>query len=477
MPVVDVPVSALDNQSDLMDWLANELVTNHRFTEYRRDGNITPDNNIALWLTRPQAETFANENEMTIYLRKGGYDEAGIGSANDFTLNVAPITPQACLETVAPQSVIVDWAEPSPGNFEIVLQGGGAFTNWASAGYSAGQVILIANAATPGNDGRYDIATISTTNTSQDTLEFTEVSSGGRKDPVPGDTGDTITVSEEAIANDSDNIQQGFCCAPRSNDFLWPTGMTEMSNFPYLRARLITSVDSTSATPQTPLYFILIVETSTGIYRQLSFGEPVKLVPFDGSLFFSGSANWNPTLDMNSTDAVAAWLQGPVNEGYTENFNSNGNPGGLYSTDWVTNMAVGDVNGRGFMLMGTTGTVSFDAPTHYQLAPFPHYRGNSWQLISNSPSPFSGQSEAYPITLFGAFNTKNFVSVAPQIAPMAIIPDVFLADIQNVDAYSVFQNAFGEKFMVVPMYSKAGVGAGFSEKWGYLIRNPDLVVT
>ncbi len=477
MSVVDVPGANLDNQSDLMDWLAGELVANHRFVETRRDGNITPDNDIAIWLERPQAETHANENPIGLYLRKGGFDEAGVGASNDFAFNVAPVLNAISYESTTPASVIVDWAEPVPGSFEIVLKAGGDFTNWASAGYTAGQVINISGAATGGNNGRYDIATISTTTLTQDTIEFTEVSGGGRKDPTPGDINDTIGVVEEVDANDTDALQQGFCASARSNDILWHAGMTEMSNFPYVRARLITSPDSGSATPAEELYFILIVETETGIYRQMSFGEPVKLLPYDGSLFFFGCSNWNPAGDIDANgDATVAWCQGPTSSSYNENFNQNGNPGGIYSTDWFAGMT-SDALGRGFMLLGAMGSASFDAPTHFALTPFPHFRGPGWQLISNSPSPFSGQSEAYPLTLFATFNTQLYTSTPAQTAPIAIVPDVFLADITNVDAYSVFQNAFGEKFMVVPMYSKAGSGVGFSEKWGYLIRNPDLVVT
>ena len=60
---------------------------------------------------------------------------------------------------------------------------------------------------------------------------------------------------------------------------------------------------------------------------------------------------------------------------------------------------------------------------------------------------------------------------------MAIIPDVFVADITNLDAGSVFQDPnTSEKFLVIPFYTKAGRDNGSTEKWGYLIRNPDLTV-
>ena len=109
---------------------------------------------------------------------------------------------------------------------------------------------------------------------------------------------------------------------------------------------------------------------------------------------------------------------------------------------------------------------------------FPHYLGNGREVIGLSPSPFSGQSERWPLMFFlGQAADRNYNTERSEHSPAGIIPDVFIADITNVDAYSDFDDDYGERFMVVPFYTKAGSGNGSSEKWGYLIRNPDLTLT
>jgi len=472
MAVIDIPVASLDNESDLMDWLATELVTNYRFTEERREGSVGA-NDLRVILERPQAETFHQDSLLTLYLSKGGNAE-GASVTSSFQFNIAPVSALSILQTVAPASVTVDFV--NAGGSQEIRSTGGAFTNWTAAGYSAGQLIRVADAATPANNGLYEISQISTTTFTNDSIEIREIANGGRKDIDTFDTGDVVTVSEELTLQDLQVIS-GFCATPRSDDTIWNCGVTGMyTTPPYIRARLITSVDAGSATPENPLQFIVVIETDTGIYRKFSFGEVVKLVEYTGGNYMCGDI-FDAGQNVSGQTNQAPWLQGDLIETYDENFNYGANPGAVYAENFHSGGAPSDANGRGFMLFGAYGGASFDAPTHYNAAPYPHFLGAGGFLISYSPSAFSGQSEAYPITIFGTFNTQNYLSTAAQHAPMCIIPDVFLADITNLDAYSVFQDSVGDKFMVVPMYTKNGSGAGSSEKWGYLIRNPDLVVT
>ena len=74
MAVVDIPLSALDDPSTLVDWLRTELITNHRFTPEENNGTIG-GRNRETWLSRPAAETF-NGNAMLVHLSDHG---AGTG--------------------------------------------------------------------------------------------------------------------------------------------------------------------------------------------------------------------------------------------------------------------------------------------------------------------------------------------------------------------------------------------------------------
>lgn len=466
MPVLDVPLASLDNSSDLMDWLANELVTNHHFTEKRRLGNVT-DNDIELVVERALGDTF-HGHTMLLALDKGANTETATNK--EFQFNLAPKTYEATYRTTTPDAgLIVNW---SVVNNEIVLQPGSTSTSWVTLGYSTGELIRISNAATGANDGLYEIITISTDTLTQDTLEFKDVSAGGSKDVDTADTSDTITGVEE-IAN-LNNVPH-FYNGERTKSVAWSAPMSHMDDAPYQRARLITSEDSDSASPTVPLYFILIVETSvTGVFRQMVFGEVEKLVDFNGGLFFSGG-HFSDTSDID-TSIHNSWCQGYVGAGRGESSNGGNSPGGVWSDDWVSGIDT-EENGWGWLGFGAYGTVLGDAPTHYTAAILPHFLGIGKDIVGYSPSGFSGQSERWPLMVFGAINTKSYITTEVEVAPMCIIPDIFLADITNVDAYSVFEDDYGEKFMVVPMYTKNGSGVGSSEKWGYLIRNPDLVVT
>lgn len=469
MAVVDIPIGNLDNESDLMDWLAVELVTNHRFVEKRRTGTVAA-NNLIVMLERPQAETYHNDSPMLLLLEKGVNTESAVDKS--FSFNLSPMLYTAAVETTTPQSITVniDISNLADQFLDITA---GAFTNWTSAGYTNGEFIRISNAATSGNNGLYEITSRQNGTSTDSRLNIREVANGGIKDFVAGATADVITVVEERGPLSS---ALGFVNTPINETIKWNCAVAPMASVaPYLTGRLITNPTSNSATPSEPLNFIVIIQTDLGIYRQFSFGEVVKLVPFDGGLYLSGSY-FDASLD-NDNNHIH-WLQGSAASNYTNSSNANNAPLAVYSSDW-TGAGVTNAEGRGWLLSGAYGGSTLgDAPTHYPMMVLPHYLGNGKELFGYSPSGFSGQSERWPITLFGGFGNKQYtLTTVATVGPMAVIPDIFLADITNVDAYSVFQDDYGEKFLVVPMYTKSGSGVGSTEKWGYLIRNPSLVVT
>jgi hypothetical protein len=301
MAVVNVPLANLDNVSDLADWLANELVTNHRFVEKRREGSIAGDD-LVIVLSRPQSETFHNESEMMLLLDCNNTETAT--SRSKFQFNVSPNTYEEDFETTTPDSgVIGDWDVVQN---ELVARSGGSFTNWVNAGFTAGQYVRITNAASPSNDGLYEIQTFSQTFLTQDTMEFKDVSAGGLKDVQVADLTDTITVVEEHA--DPGNAG-GFFNGEDSSQVLWNGGMRTFADTgPYIRARLITSPTSNSATPSEELHFILIMEVNTDVYTQMSFGEAVKLIPFTGGLYFSSNI-YNEAVDIDAMTAPAWWAR------------------------------------------------------------------------------------------------------------------------------------------------------------------------
>jgi hypothetical protein len=471
MAVVEVPLANLDSVSDLMDWLAGELVTNHRFVEKRRTGDVAGDD-ITLVLERPNTETFHQDyGALQLLLEKDNNTDSTLNKA--FSFNVAPNTYVSAFELVAPQTVTVDF----DATLNRIVAVSGAFTNWVTAGYTTAMYVVVENAVDAGNNGIYNISSFTTTTVANDTLVILPVASNGNKDVAATQTGDSISVRGE-LQNENvalGDTNGGFVCSPRDNEILWNWPMAPMeSEAPFLRARLITNPTSNSATPSEPLQFILIVETDTDKYVQMGFGEVVKLVGYTGGLWASGS--WfDETLDVGNENNP--FCQGKdTNAGYSENLNSNNAPFAVQSTDWIASGHT-NANGRGWFLSGAFGSISFDAPTHFPMATL-HYRNSLAEVLFSSPSAFSGQSERWPIVCFAGFGNKQYTSGAsPTVAPMCVVPDIFIADITNVDAYSVFQDDFSEKFMVVPMFTKAGSGVGSTEKFGYLIRNPDLVVT
>lgn len=481
MAVTTIPVSNLDSESDLFDWLANELVTNHRFVEKTRRGLVV-DNDIVIVLERPQAETFHNETPLTFMLQKGTNSESTINRS--MTFNMSPSLFTECFELVAEDAaVVINWDGT---NNRIELDATSSFTNWTTAGYSNGDLLRIANAANSANDGYFQISSISNgplSSLDRITINTSPTFNNVNNTVTGNDIDDTVTASGEPNATFTTLPQETsnplWNVDARSNDFLFNWGVAPVASLaPWVSGTLITSPTSDQATPEEPLQFIVILETQTGFYRQFGWGELVKVIPaVEGAWWASGSV-WNEGSDID----VAShnhFVQGPWSTTWSSNFNSNN----AAPSFWIPNFALssggdGQEYGWGWHNCPAYGSASFDAPTQFCAAITPHIAGTGKHLIGFSPSAFSGQSERWPLTVYGGFGDRAYsTNTSGECAVVGVIPDIFIADITNVDAGTTFQDQFGEKFLVVPFYTKTGSGINSSEKWGYLIRNEDLVVT
>lgn len=367
MPVIDIPSTNLDNVSDVIQWLRDELVTNHHFVERRNNGTIL-GNDKEIWVERAAVDTYHGDAPLLIGLRQlaAGTNESG--------------------------------------NFEHTM----SYLDWATA----------------------------------------SAAGANSWDNILGTYSNAGTTS--------------FPC--RSNRWL--------QGSPYVRGRLITSPTSNNASPDEPLYFYLVVEVETGFYRSVGWGEVVKLAPFTGGMFMLNS-HWPSNRGVVNPDDLQLFGAGTT-QTVLATFTSPRCPGAVWSSDWQDDPdPLTNANNRGWMPLGGGSSSSGGWPCG-GMSP----AGPLAHLIGFSPSGFSLQSQRWPQLIFGPI-ARNF-GTSPGYqghAPMCIIPDVFPADITSVDAYSVFQDDFGERYMVVPYHTKTGEGADSSEKWGFLIRNPDLVVT
>lgn len=464
MPVKDVPLASLDSESDLMDWLITELtVTTYNFVEKRVTGDVA-GNDIEAYLELPAANTFHGDSPMLLYLARptSGDGTAGVGANTGFNFNLGHIAYDTAAIVNASASLTVDFDLAG----DTITITAGDFADWATGGYNdTGLVLVVTDAADPLNNGVYYLLSLTSGSTVYNVLSTSPSHVGADA------TGDVITVQgEHKLQTDID----GFFNGEQGETAPWNAGMWGLDGTgPYVGAKLITSPTSASATPSEPLYFYLIVEISTGVYTQFAIGELVKLNDFSGGMFFSG----NPVTRYTEPDIEADsqyWLQGFSSPNVREESRTGQAPGGVWSDDWTT-AGLTDAEGRGWLSFGSGGTMPGAADgSHYHASIFPHYRGNGRELIGFSPSPFSGQSERWPLVVFGAFGSDVNYNTTLEHAPMGVFPDVFLADITNVDAGSVFIDDYGEIFYVVPFHTKTGSGDGSTEKWGYLIRNPAL---
>lgn len=252
-----------------------------------------------------------------------------------------------------------------------------------------------------------------------------------------------------------------------------PCGVDNLEGTSFISARIITSPTSTSATPSEPLYFYCVVEYETGKFRKFGFGEILKYYDWTGGLFVMGDI-YSITSGTFYNQERALFGSGIPNESaflYSRDEAS----GHIYAPGWT---GVADTN-----LAGGRGWMVFQAIDSANQRCWPCMgwdARNALIYFQQSPSSFSLQSERLPAIIFGA-NQQRYDLVGFEIHPIGVIPDVFQAVITDFDAYGVFQDSAGDKFMVVPHISKlvsettsSLFGSG---RHGILIKNPDLTVT
>jgi len=371
MPVFDIAVANLDNESDLLDGICDELVANHHFVDERDNGTVG-SNDKERWVQRTAANTFHGDVPITVGFRK---------------------------VTAAPNDV----------SLEIIL-----------------------------THETYDIASAT------DTRVWADF------------TGTPIGWTTPASSPDSVPFAGGLAL--------------DATTPPYIRARLITSPGSGTASAAEELYFYVVLETETNKFTSFGFGEMVKLVPFAGGLF----QTFNRVTSLGLQGGMQVLLGCGIVGALASSANAGGMPGAVFSSDWGP--ALADTGGNGWLQMSSFG----DQTPGLQQNTWPcimyHPQANLGHLIARSPSGFSLQSQRWPCVAFGSLSNDHENSYLGH-APMGILPDLFIADINNVASYGVFSEANGERFMVVPYLTKAGSGANSSEKFGALIRNPALTVT
>lgn len=256
-----------------------------------------------------------------------------------------------------------------------------------------------------------------------------------------------------------------------------PVGVDLLAGGSYIQARIITSPDSASATPNEPLYFYVVVELSIGKFRKFGWGEVCKYYPWDGGLFAMGDV-WGVTSSNFYNTTRALFGSNHSNTSAPPQNNVDGAHAYIYAPGWTGKLDT-DVNeGRGWT---TTYSIANPGGSDQQRA-WPALgwdARNGLNFMSQSPSGFSLQSERNPAVIFGG-NQRLHDGIDFEIHPMGTFPDIFQAVISDVDAYGVFQDSAGDKFMVVPHINKLTsefTNGQNSGRHGILIKNPDLVVT
>ena len=258
-----------------------------------------------------------------------------------------------------------------------------------------------------------------------------------------------------------------------------PMGVDRLDSGSVIGARMITSPTSGSATPSEPLYFYIVVEYAIGKFRKFGFGELCKYYDWEGGIFCMGDiyGSSNASGLYNSTRS----LFGSGNGGgsATDNFRDEA-AGVIYAPGWTGILKTDGLNGRGWMTNQSVGDIGTSDGQNAWPALGWDARMGGIQFIGQSPSSFSLQSERVPAVLFGG-NQKFDSGVDFEVHPMGAYPDLFQAVITNVDAYGVFADTDGQKYMVVPHINKlideSTTSSEGSGRHGLLIRNPALVTT
>lgn len=213
----------------------------------------------------------------------------------------------------------------------------------------------------------------------------------------------------------------------------------------FLRHWIITP-PTAGASPADHQYCHVVAEIGSGIYRTFSFGEVIKIGTWSGGQYIEGS--WIDHLE--SPTYTGQGYFATCDSATANEFHK----GVIYNTSAPTSdKYVRLAPGR-------------DASVTHCFGFGPRMFGED--LIDLSPAPFSGNTQRLPAQIYMAetanLNTSN-------ITPIAQIPDVFHANIRDLDPGTVIvDDTF--RFLVVPHYAKTGTNT--SGNYGVLIRNPAL---
>ena len=153
MPVIDASVGDLDNESDLMNWLAAELVANHHFVERRRLGSVAA-NDLVLVLERDIGTTYHGDHYITLLLEKGTNTEGTTANTSSFRFNVGHGSYEECFYLNAAAAITIDvdpnedntreaqvltapagWEDPGVPHYRWDDDGGGNGGQFTTGGY------------------------------------------------------------------------------------------------------------------------------------------------------------------------------------------------------------------------------------------------------------------------------------------------------------------------------------------------------
>lgn len=278
------------------------------------------------------------------------------------------------------------------------------------------------------------------------------------------------SVIENFCPPDVDNASATGCS---------PIGVDNLAGGNYIGARMITSPTSNSATPSEPLYFYIVVEYAIGKFRKFGFGELCKYYDWEGGIFCMGDIYGSSSSSGLYNTTRSLFGSGNAGGSATDNTRDE-SPGCVYAPGWTGILKTDGLNGRGWMKCQSVGDIGTGDGQNAWPALGWDARMGGIQFIGQSPSSFSLQSERVPAVLFGG-NQKFHDGVDFEVHPMGAFPDLFQAVITNVDAYGVFADTDGQKYMVVPHINKlideTTVSNQGSGRHGVLIRNPALVTT
>lgn len=217
-------------------------------------------------------------------------------------------------------------------------------------------------------------------------------------------------------------------------------------------------------------YCYVVVEVSAGVYRSFGFGESKQLGAFTGGSFFLG--NWidpagnNDSYDDNLGGSTSpfAGLQGQSNT--TGEYPISRIHVGPSTLDGV-DPTVDDTDQSNGWVRNGYGPIPGSLPNGGRYGGIlPSWHAAGGYRLRITPSQFSGKAIREPL--------KWYMHVADgtssDVRPLAELPDLFVTNIRDFDPGTTVVDDV-ERFFVFPTYSKQ-VTAPSSSNHGFMIRNP-----